>query len=344
MFQQSSQSLNPKLKKGIKYFAYTVLILLSMSALVLSLLYFLPLKNPAVAFETEKLSYEASLSLIQQRQSQDDTSIDTQCSTKAYNHGKQTEKAILLYHGFTNCPAQYSILADQLFQMGYNVYVPRLPYHGYADKMTTDLEKTTAGGLAEFSKQTVSEVSGLGQKISVYGISGGGNIAMYSFYNSNLISKAVISSPFLVPNGYPSSSQKFVSNTLNVLPSMFIWWDDEVKDQRTTGPLYAYPRFSTKALAAFVGLGDNIKSDLEKADYGSSKFKNRSIFFYTVEADPAINNETVKRYSDQFSKLSGLQVNRQEFTAATGLGHDVIDPNQAYADTDFVYPMIISRL
>jgi alpha-beta hydrolase superfamily lysophospholipase len=52
------------------------------------------------------------------------------CGYALRDHGRRTERAIVLIHGFTNCPAMYRQLAEQLHKDGANVLVPRLPRHG----------------------------------------------------------------------------------------------------------------------------------------------------------------------------------------------------------------------
>ena len=68
-----------------------------------------------------------------------DAAIDPRCVPYVLHHGAATERAIVLFHGFTNCPRQFSALAQQFFERGFNVYVPRLPRHGLRDKLTTEL-------------------------------------------------------------------------------------------------------------------------------------------------------------------------------------------------------------
>jgi carboxylesterase len=45
-------------------------------------------------------------------------------------HGSKTPRAIVLIHGLTNSPRQFRELAEQFYERGYNVIVPRLPEHG----------------------------------------------------------------------------------------------------------------------------------------------------------------------------------------------------------------------
>src|SRR5262249_31017660 len=44
-------------------------------------------------------------------------------------HGAKAPRAVVLFHGFTDSPRQFAALADSLFALGDNVFVPRLPHH-----------------------------------------------------------------------------------------------------------------------------------------------------------------------------------------------------------------------
>src|SRR5919106_6319751 len=72
------------------------------------------------------------------------------CITKLYDHGHQTEHVIILIHGFTNCPEQFNEIGRQHFEAGNNVFIPRMPYHGLADRLTDELVNLTAEDLARF--------------------------------------------------------------------------------------------------------------------------------------------------------------------------------------------------
>ena len=61
------------------------------------------------------------------------------------------QHAVLLFHGFTNCPQQFDELARRFHARGCNVYVPRIPHHGLKDRLTRDLENVTVDELADFT-------------------------------------------------------------------------------------------------------------------------------------------------------------------------------------------------
>lgn len=49
------------------------------------------------------------------------------CHSQLLTHGRKMERAIILMHGMTNCPAQYAELAPRFLERGYNVLIPLMP-------------------------------------------------------------------------------------------------------------------------------------------------------------------------------------------------------------------------
>jgi len=47
--------------------------------------------------------------------------------TELLTHGVRTPRVIVLFHGVTNCPAQFDSLGRLLYERGANVLIPRLP-------------------------------------------------------------------------------------------------------------------------------------------------------------------------------------------------------------------------
>src|SRR5262249_3134879 len=61
--------------------------------------------------------------------------------------GQRFPRAIVLLHGFTNCPKQFDSLAPLLYEAGANVLLPRMAWHGAQDRMTPALARLTASEL-----------------------------------------------------------------------------------------------------------------------------------------------------------------------------------------------------
>ena len=59
--------------------------------------------------------------------------------TLTFDHGSRTERARSLLHGLSASPQQFLALAHALHERGHNVFVPRLPRHGYRNRLSEAL-------------------------------------------------------------------------------------------------------------------------------------------------------------------------------------------------------------
>ena len=118
--------------------------------------------------------YEQAIARIDSLRAEDSPAIAGECSTVLLTHGHRTTHVIVLLHGLTNCPAQFDSLARMVFANGANVLVPRLPHHGFADRMTDELARVDARELCAFTDRVLDAAHGLGDTVTVAGLSIGG--------------------------------------------------------------------------------------------------------------------------------------------------------------------------
>jgi len=112
--------------------------LLALLLLAVVALYLWPLDNDRLRPAARQLSYadaQARITAAVDRQKADPT-ILPECRSQALLHGGATAKAVLLLHGYHDCPVQYRDLAQRFYKLGYNVYVPLAPLHGNVDPHT----------------------------------------------------------------------------------------------------------------------------------------------------------------------------------------------------------------
>ncbi len=69
-------------------------------------------------------------------------------------HDAPVRRVFLLLHGLTASPLQFAAFGNLLFDRGANVLIPRLPYHGYGDRLTSALEALTADELRAFARES----------------------------------------------------------------------------------------------------------------------------------------------------------------------------------------------
>ena len=327
-----------KIPNKVKLYAASLfVVLIILIILSVSYLGFKPIKK-YTGKNIEKMSYEQSkIKFKDEMSSKDNNSISAECKSKLLEHSQKTNKVVVLFHGFTNCPAQFDILAKQLYDQGYNVLIPRIPHHGLKDTLTTDLENLNVNELTDQIQLSISIASGLGVKISAFGISGGAVMAAFAGYFYNDVKNVFIAAPIFTPQQYAAWQLPFLINLVDTLPSQFVWWDDSVKE-KIEGPKYAYPRFALKAVNAFITLSYQLKIALEtKQVYQEGK----RLVLMTTEKDPAVNNTVARYLIDLWSSNPDTVLVAYQFSSQQMPIHDFIDPNQKKANTGYIYPVIL---
>lgn len=252
------------------------------------------------------------------------------------DHGSKTPWCVVLFHGLTNNPHQFRELAPQIFAKGANVLVPRMPYHGYADRMTTALANLTAEDLITAGNAAVEEAKALGDNVAVLGLSMGGVISAHLAQFRDDIAVSVPIAPDFGLLRFPRWLTAILSRVFLKLPNLFLWWDPRVKGAIL--PDTAYPRFATHALMQNLRLGGIVYDAA-----ATTACKAGRVSIVVNPRDPGVNNaaafETVKRWKDlcsgtvEYIEIPGLKVN-----------HDIIDPGNPDQQTAIVYPKLIEVL
>ncbi|HKC83528.1 MAG TPA: alpha/beta fold hydrolase, partial [bacterium] len=127
----------------------------------------------------------------------DGPNVNPLCRTRLYTHGRRVERSLVLLHGFTNCPQQMDALGRQLFEAGWNVVIPRYPRHGYTDRLNTSIAELRADHLAAVANRAAEVGAGLGDRLTVAGLSLGGILTGLLAQTRDDIQRAVLIAPML---------------------------------------------------------------------------------------------------------------------------------------------------
>ncbi|WP_332719912.1 alpha/beta hydrolase, partial [Pelagibacterium mangrovi] len=208
--------------RRVRPWAWMSLGVVMVLAAIFAILTILPLDTSgldAVPPSAPAQSYPHALELVAAvRADEMALGLHDKCGSTALTHGEQTTIAVVYLHGLTSCPAQVDQLATEIFNLGYNVYIPRLPGHGMADRMTTALAETTAEEFLHAVNGAVDIAHGLGESVVVTGLSGGGTMAVWLVQNRSDIDRVVALAPFLAPFGLPSWAGRAAANLLLIIP------------------------------------------------------------------------------------------------------------------------------
>ncbi len=280
--------------------------------------------------------YAAALRIVDSLRAADDATVGPGCGTTLLTHGARAAHAVVLLHGLTNCPAQFDSLARLVYARGANVLIPRLPRHGLADRMTDELGRLDARELCDLTDRAVDAACGLGDSVTVAGLSTGGVMAAWAGQFRPEVARVVVIAPMLgwarAPGPLLTAA---LARTACELPNRFVWWDDRLRE-RLRGPRHVYPRFATRAIAATMLAGGAVT---EAADLAAPDARRRVMV--TVGGDPAADNGAAAALVRAWRAHGARAVETFEFPAALHLNHDVVDPEQVGGDPRRTYPVLL---
>lgn len=237
--------------------------------------------------------------------------------------GERTETAVVLFHGYTNTPDEFRLIAEGYRQQGYNVWVPRLPHHGMEDKLTDEFSELTAEELRDFADDQIDLAAGLGEKILVMGLSGGGALALWTGLERPEVSQLVLASPILQPSGYPDWAIAPIVRALRLSPvDSYAWWNPEKQADNVAGMIY--PRYSLKGMAAFLGMRIWAQQRLTQGPAPISA----KVLLLRNDGDPSIDGDFNEALLGQLTQPGNLEVYR--IPASAGLPHDFICPDPEF--------------
>ncbi len=280
-------------------------------------------------------TYAEALRLVDSLQAEDGPAIAPNCGTRLLTHGSRTKRVVVLLHGLTNCPAQFDSIGRMVFARGANVLIPRLPHHGFANRMTEELARVRARELCAFTDRVLDAAAGLGDSITVAGLSIGGVMAAWAGQERVGLDRAVVIAPMLgwarAPGPWRTAALVRLASTL---PNAFVWWDDKLRE-KLGGPKHVYPRFATRSVAATMELGAAVLQRAERRAPAA-----RALVMITVGGDIAADNSAAAALVRSWRLRGPSDGAAYEFPAALHLNHDVLDPDQVGGNPAVTYPVL----
>ncbi len=282
--------------------------------------------------------YAAALAQFAELQALDGDDVNPDCRTQLLTHGHATDRVIVMIHGMTNCPYQYRQLAPLFFERGYNVLLPRQPRDGLRDRNTRALAGQTLAELREFSHRMVDVACGLGQHVTVVGISAGGTMAAWLAQTRTDIDLAVPIAPLfgLLPDLpiFNASANFAVMRLLQWTPNIMTQTFRPFKE----GPPQGYLGFATRGLATTMRLGGEVYHAAASEAPGA-----RGILMMLNPVDPAVNHGLSQDLLARWRK-QGARADLYAFDPSRKLIHDVIDPAQPQQQCDYIYPILLEQI
>jgi esterase/lipase len=326
---------------GRHRFWTAVLIILGVLAIVLALMHFLPVNVTDTSVSDPTLDPDQATQRVLAIRNEEEESgvINPVCESLLMTHGDSREKVIVFFHGFTSCPEQFRELGQQFYDLGYNVYIPLIPHHGYANRDRDALLNTSAEELAAFATESIDIAQGLGDEVIVGGLSGGGTIAAWIAQTHKDVDKAVIIAPFLGIGFIPTPVNRMVARILDDIPNFDMWWDPGAKENNPMTAEYAYPGYPTHALAEYLRLGFATQ-DLAQQEKPAVD----SIVIVINDHDRSVNNGITNQLLQAWEAHGEQFLRTYAFENALNLPHDLITPTREDGNPAIVYPVIIRSI
>jgi alpha-beta hydrolase superfamily lysophospholipase len=280
--------------------------------------------------------YAEALTRFQRIQKMEGSEINPVCRSILLTHGLRTEKAVVFFHGYTNCPQQFRELGKIFYDLGYNVLIPRLPRHGMADRKVENLSPLKAEELRDCADVGVDIACGLGQKVYVAGLSAGGTLSAWIAQNRRDVTRAVLIAPALgLSRREGTRFQQGIALLLPLLPDIRTDWFSVDPNSLE----HTYPGFSSKALGQLLRVSvATFAGALDRAP------KVQDVVLVTSKNDDAVSDYLAWQLIGLWRSKGLFKFAAVDFPKSMKIEHDMIDPAQKNQQTQIVYPILVSLL
>lgn len=245
---------------------------------------------------------------------------------------KRTDRVAVLFHGFTASPPQLARISAHLFASGWNVVVPRLPLHGYEDRLTNRFGVLDVPMLTDCAETAIAFARTLGSRLLIGGFSLGATLALWTAHR-HAAQRVVAIAPLFGLVVLPAALQSSVARSVLSMPNYFLWWDPFLRERN--GSKYGYPRLATHPVARALLETQPFLNEL-KSHVPRTKL---AIFGFNA-CETTVSNAFARRVAMQWGKDSESNV---LIRMISGLprSHDILDPSLSGNLADRAFPQII---
>jgi esterase/lipase len=201
---------------------------------------------------------------------------------------------------------------------------------GWEPAFSAEQAELTADELARYAKVSADIAQGLGDEVTVVGLSVGGVLGGWHAQRRELAHVLLISPVFDLPQ-VPDPLFAPVVRLAAVLPNFFFESDVDGRE-------YVYPHDATRPVSAFLLMASAVRDAADEAAPAA-----RAITVVTNANDETVAHDAIREVVMTWRE-QGAQVSTYEFPQDLELGHDLIDPRLSDARTDLVYPVLFRLL
>ncbi len=280
--------------------------------------------------------YDEAVARLEQWQAQEGPNINPVCRSQLLTHGRKVAQAIIFVHGIPNCPKQFSELGQLFYERGYNVLIPRMPRCGLADRTTTELKNLKSEELREFADEMVDIAHGLGEQVTIVGLSAGGVVAAWVAQFRPDVDKAVLIAPALSIAGVPERFRLPITKFIYRVPNIFIGRSPQIA---SVSPPHVYSRQASRSIGHMLRLAVAVLEHARTTKPGA-----KSVVLVTTASENQVDNKTAKWLVNQWQSKGLQNLTTYEFELNQGIAHDMIDPLRGDQKTHIVYPVLVDLI
>ncbi|MGW8319767.1 MAG: alpha/beta hydrolase [Candidatus Promineifilaceae bacterium] len=276
--------------------------------------------------------YDQAIQAFDAIQQEESPIVNDASGSLLMTRGDKTEKVYVLIHGTTNSPRQWEELGNTLHEQGHNVLILRMPHHGLESHSVSELKALRAEELRDYADRAIDLADGLGDEITVIGISGGGAVTAWIAQHRPDVDRIVALSPFFGVPEIPGFLNTFLMNLASRVPNVTL--QNPSEPQRD----WVYRGEATRGVAEFMRLGRNVLEAAESAPPAVSQ-----IYFVTTAVDDTADNDYTVELAEMW-RDAGVDVSFFEFDASLDIPHNSVDPAADPGKKALVYAKILEML
>lgn len=276
--------------------------------------------------------YAGAVERVNELQTAEDSIVAPGGGSILLTHGHRTPRVVVLFHGLTDSPLQYAPLAQQLFQAGDNVFVPRLPHHAERNGNVAEIARLTAQELRDVGDLSVDVARGLGDTIIVSGLSAGGTLAAWVGQYRGDVQRVVLVAPALEVTHVPSLLHGAVLRLALRVPNV-----TRSSPRDSTEP-DREPGWATHAVAQTLKLGVAVRDAAARNAPAVHQ-----VTMLLNAHDHTIANGAAEDLAKRWQR-HGATATVFMLPDSLRLPHDVIDPRHPGSNVGAVYPVVEALL
>lgn len=270
---------------------------------------------------------EDALAQLAELQAADDSHIAGPCATRLLEPDGAPTATIVLWHGFTNCPAQFAEVAEALRARGYRVLLPRIPRHGVADVLTRELTELRPDDLTAHAAAVIDIAAGFGDPVWVAGLSAGGVLAAWVAATRAEVQRVVVSAPFVAPKAMPMPVVRLMVRLRRLVPAIYLWWDPRKKENLGESP-YVYPGFPLPGMLPFLHVAEALYDRRVPVTTQPSR-----VVLTSNPGDFAIRRDVALEFVNRVFGGRAQTVAVATLDDSLGWWHDFVDPHGPHHGT-----------